>query len=98
MAAKRTPEELWKAIEAQAAEDEIERFLAMSDEEIDDELRAHGGDPEQIRKDGVALADKLGKARDRLAWQIEAAEGLAREQARVDARPPKYAGIARAEL
>ena len=98
MATKRTPEETWTAIEAQGREDEIDRFRGMSNEEIDAELRAYGGDPEQIRKDGAEIVERLRKARDRLAWQIKAAEGLAREQARVDARPAKYAGLSRAEL
>ena len=98
MAAKRTPKETWKAIEAQAPDDAVEHFLALSDDEVDAELRAHGGDPEQIRKDGAALVKKLGATADRLAWQIAAAEGLAREQARVDARPPKYAGMSLAQL
>jgi hypothetical protein len=98
MATKRTPEEVWKAITRQAEEDEIDRFLAMSDEEVDAELRAHGGDPAEIRRAGAKLAEKLAADRDRLAWQYEAAAGLAREQAKLEARPKKYDGVPRAKL
>ncbi len=98
MATKRTPEEVWKAIVKGAEDDEIDRVLAMSDQEVDAELRAHGGDPEKIRREGAALAAKLGADADRLAWQFEAAEALAREQARLAARPKKYDAVPRAEL
>ena len=47
----------------------------MSDEEIDAELRAHGGDPAKIRREGAALAEKLRADRERLKW-LEAAPRL----------------------
>jgi hypothetical protein len=100
MATKRTPEEVLKAIAREAEEDDIDRVLAMSDDEIDAELRQHGGDPEKIRREGAALAEKLAAERERLAWQYEAAEALAREQAKLEARAnaKKYDGLPRAKL
>ena len=94
----RTPGETWKAIEAGAREDEIDRFLAMKPDEIDARLRASGVDPQAIRHEGAEHAKKMSADRARLAWQIEAAVGLSREQARIDARPPRYAALSRAEL
>ncbi len=95
---KLTPAQVWERIEKQTREDEIERFLAKTPAEVDAGLREAGLDPVAVRAEGAALGEKLRADRDRLAWQIEAAEGLAREQARADARPPKYADLPRAEL
>lgn len=95
---KRTPAETWKAIERQAEDDEIARFLAKSPAEVDASLRAAGHDPAAVRAEGKALAAQLLADRDRLAWQVEAAEGLAREQARMDARTSRHATLSRAEL
>jgi hypothetical protein len=95
---KRTPQETWEAIEKQVREDEIDRFLAKSPAEVDASLRAAGHDPAAVRAEGAALAKKLLADRERLAWQVEAAEGLAREQARFDQRAPKHAGLSRMQL
>jgi hypothetical protein len=95
---KRSPRETWDLIEKQTREDEINRFLAKSRDEVDASLRAAGHDPVAVRAEGEALAKKLLADRDRLAWQITAAEGLAREQARFAGRPSKYAGLSLAEL
>jgi hypothetical protein len=97
-AKKRTPQQTWDALERQARHDEIEHFLAMSDEEVDERLRAAGFDPEQVAAEGEALANKLSDDRERLAWQVRAAEGMAREQARVAALRGKFAGLSKAEL
>jgi hypothetical protein len=92
--AKRTPRETWKAIEAQAREAEIDHFLALPAAEIDARLRAAGHDPAAIRREGTLLAKKLGADRDRLAWQVAAAEGLARAQADFErAKTGKYASL-----
>lgn len=95
---KRTPGETWEAVQRQGEQAEIDRFAAKSRAEVDASLRARGHDPAAVRAEGEALAKKLRSDRERLAWQVEAAEALAREQARFDARPPRYAGLSRAEL
>jgi hypothetical protein len=95
---KRTPRETWDALRRQAEEAEIDRFLAKTKDEVDAGLRAHGRDPAAVRAAGEALATKLRADRVRLAWQVEAAQALAKEQARFDARPPRYAGLSRDEL
>jgi hypothetical protein len=94
----RTPEETWDAIRRQAESEEIERFLKKSSAEVDASLRASGHDPAAVRAEGEAFVKKLQADRDRLAWQAEAAAGLAKEQARFEARVPKYAGLPRREL
>jgi hypothetical protein len=98
---KRSPAEAWSALEKQAREDEIERFLALPSSEVDARLRAAGHDPAAVRAEGVALAKTLSAARERLAWQAAAAAGLAEAQARFAARTAqtrKYAGLSRGEL
>jgi hypothetical protein len=95
---KRTSKETWDAIERQAEKSEIDRFLAKSRAEVDASLRAQGHDPAAVRAEGEALAKKLGADRERLAWQVEAAQALAKEQARFEAKPSAYAGLPRAEL
>jgi hypothetical protein len=94
----RTSKETWDAIRRQAESDEIDRFLAKSPAEVDASLRAQGHDPAAVRAEGEALAKKLRADRERLAWQVEAAERLAKEQARFAARAPKYASLSRDEL
>jgi hypothetical protein len=94
----RTPEETWDAIRRQAESDEIDRFLKMTRAEVDASLLAQGHDPAAVRAEGEAFVKKLRADQDRLAWQREAADGLAKEQARLAARPPKYAGLPRREL
>ena len=95
---KRTPTEMWEAVRRQAERDEIDRFLKKTTAEVDASLRARGHDPAAVRAEGEALVKKIQADQDRLAWQKQAAEGLAREQARLAARPPRYAGLPRGEL
>ncbi|HEY2510076.1 MAG TPA: hypothetical protein VGI39_04445 [Polyangiaceae bacterium] len=95
---KRTPKEVWEAIRRQAEQDEIDRFLAKTPEEVDAGLRAAGFDPVAVGREGAALAARLAGNRDRLAWQVEAAEALAREQASFDARPKVSTALSHAEL
>jgi hypothetical protein len=95
---KRAPKETWDAIRRQAESDEIDRYLAKSRAEVDASLRAHGHDPAAVRAEGEALAKALRADRERLAWQVEAAQALANEQARFEARPSRYADVPRAEL
>ncbi len=95
---KRTPKETWDAIERQREQEEIERFLQKTPAEVDASLRAHGHDPAAVRAEGEAFVKKIQRDRDRLAWQVEAAQGLAKHQARFEARAPKYQGLSHAEL
>jgi hypothetical protein len=94
----RTARETWEALEKQSREDEIDRFLALTPAQVDARLRAAGQDPAAVRAEGEALAKQLRADRERLAWQAKAASGLAREQARVEARSGKYADFSRVEL
>jgi hypothetical protein len=94
----RKPEETWDAIRRQAERAEIERFLKKTPAEVDASLRARGYDPAAVRAEGEAFAKNIQAQQDRLAWQKEAAEGLAKEQARLAARPPKYAGVPHKKL
>jgi hypothetical protein len=49
---KRTPAEAWRALQAWAGDDEIERVAALSDAELDSELRKLGADPVAVRAEG----------------------------------------------
>jgi hypothetical protein len=60
MSRKRSPLETLEVIERSAEEDEAERILALSDEDLDHELAAAGFDPRAVRAKGEALAEKLG--------------------------------------
>ena len=95
---KRTQAEPWDAVRRQAERDEIDRFLRKTPAEVDASLRARGHDPAAVRAEGEAFVKKIQAGQDRLAWQKQAAEGLAREQARLAARPPRYVGLPRGEL
>ncbi len=56
---KQSPAEVWRALEKATADAELERIEAMSDDELDAELRAAGIDPAEAAKIGV---DVLGPA------------------------------------
>jgi hypothetical protein len=60
MTDKRSPQETLDVIEESADSDEAERILALSDEALDQELRAEGFDPKAVRARGAALAARLG--------------------------------------
>jgi hypothetical protein len=96
--AKRTARETWKAIEAQARQDEIDRFLALPAAAVDARLRAAGHDPAAIRAEGALLAKKLGAEQDRLARQVMAAEAIAPMRAGFDRAKSKYASLSGDEL
>jgi hypothetical protein len=49
---KRTPAEAWRAMQAWAGDDEMERVAALSDAELDSELRELRVDPEAVRAEG----------------------------------------------
>src|SRR5260370_1538437 len=56
---KRTPAEAWDALENMAFDDEVERVLALSDEQLDEELKESGLDPQRVRERGRALGEQL---------------------------------------
>jgi hypothetical protein len=60
---KRSPAETWNRVEAMAIDDDLEDITTMSEDELDRELSAAGGDPAEIGKQGAALVDKLIAAR-----------------------------------
>ena len=64
---KLAPDEAWDALEKMAVDDEVERVLALSDEDLDEELRKTGANPERVRERGENLGRRL------------AAEGQARK-------------------
>jgi hypothetical protein len=90
---KRTPAETWdaimKAAEDDAAEQEMERVLAMSDAEVDDELAAAGFDPVKVRADGAALAARLLARRDAETAPAQAAHLERARLAQIRARRGK---------
>ena len=52
----------------------------------------------KVGEEGAALAKRLMAERARLSWQIEAAEGQAKVQARASVIAGRYASLGRAEL
>jgi hypothetical protein len=76
---------LWKAIKDSEVQDDIDEVLAMSDDQLDAFLTAHGGDPAKIRASGEALAKELDARRDRLAWHGDMEARLARARAKAAA-------------
>ena len=52
---KRSPAEVWRALEKASTDAEVGRIGAMSDAELDAELRAAGIDPAEAAKIGVDL-------------------------------------------
>jgi len=68
---KRSSAALWKSIQESEIQADVDEILAMSDAELDAYLTAHGGDPEEIRAAGEALAKELDARADRLAWHGE---------------------------
>jgi hypothetical protein len=55
---KRPAAETWRALQGQAAEDEMDRILALSDTDLDRELEAAGLDPQAERARGEQLAEE----------------------------------------
>jgi hypothetical protein len=78
--------DLWKAIKDAEIEDDLNEILAMSDEELDADIRKNGGDPEAISARGVAHAKEMMASRERTAWQVEAIAKLEAFQKLADAQ------------
>lgn len=56
-------DDLFERIREEAAKDDAERILAMTDEELDAELRALGYDPVEVRRKGRELGERLVRER-----------------------------------
>jgi hypothetical protein len=56
---KLAPDEAWDALEQMAIDDEVERVLALSDEDLDEELRKTGVHPGRVRQRGEDLGRRL---------------------------------------
>lgn len=69
---------------------------AVTDAEVDQELRKAGGDPAEIVKQGRAVVAQL-LERQRLAWQEEARKKLAAQRALLQG-PARRVGKTRPEL
>jgi hypothetical protein len=78
---KRTGAELWKALQEAEAQDDMNEVLAMSEAELDADIRANGGDPDAIGNAGAALVKELLERRQRLAWHGEMDDKVADFQA-----------------
>ncbi len=77
---KRSPADVWRALEKAGADAELERVGAMSGDEVDAELRAAGVDPAEAAKIGediVAAAPASTAPRDRRRILWVAALGMA---------------------
>lgn len=61
---KLAPDEAWDALEKMALDDEVERVLALSDEELDDELEKKGANPARVRQRGEDLGRRLEAERE----------------------------------
>lgn len=56
---KLAPHEAWDALEKMELDDEVERVLALSDEDLDEELRKTGVNVERVRQRGEDLGRRL---------------------------------------
>ncbi len=92
---KRDGRALWRALQQQQADDELEDIMAMSDEELDKYINENGGDAAAIRKSGGELAEELFAQRGRLGWHAETEKEHGRVQSAA-ARPREK--LPRAEL
>jgi hypothetical protein len=70
---RRSGAEVWVAVEKMSVEDEAAELGAMTDAELDAEIRASGGDPDAINDRAADFVTKLALRRRRLAWQTTAA-------------------------
>ena len=68
---KKSPLTLWRTLQEQQIQDDVDEILAMSDAELDAYVRSNGGDPAAIRARGATLAKELGDRRAKLAWHAD---------------------------
>jgi hypothetical protein len=69
---KRTPEQVWDTVHADAVDAEMDRVAKLSDEEVDRELADAGFDPAAVAADAAALRSRLAKAEAAVAQEREA--------------------------
>ena len=89
--------EVWRVLQEQAALDEMDAILEMTDEELDAQLEADGFDPRAVRERGAALAAELLERRRARAWQRDAEAKLEALRKTRAAAPPKPS-LSRVEL
>jgi hypothetical protein len=63
---KLPPEKAWELVEEDVAAQELDRIAALSDEELDAELRAGGVDPQAAARVGQAVLDDAASAEGRV--------------------------------
>lgn len=83
---KRTAEETLAALKREAAEDEMDRILALSDADLDAELSRAGFDPKAERSRGGPMGREAQRAAERLVPH-EVREGDATAWTRPEPRP-----------
>jgi hypothetical protein len=99
---KRSPRQVFESLEQSARELELaEKIDQMSDDELDRDLRAEGGDPDAIADRAQALVDELAAADERPPMRLAA--GLPRRQALLailaeEARDPRKKALLDREL
>jgi hypothetical protein len=90
-----TPQETWDALERMADADLIEHILSLGDDELDEELRGAGFDPEEIGELGVEAARN---APARIAEEERLEADRAASHARVEVRRLVRAKLGTEEL
>ncbi len=83
---EKKPADLLRMLEDMALDDELERITALSDEELDREMKAEGFNPAAIGENGARFAAEQMARRERLAWQAEAHDRLELVRAKLSAR------------
>src|SRR5450631_3034967 len=66
----------WARMATEKNNDDMEEILRMTPEQIDVELREHGGDPAVIRARGEALAKELADERGPNEWKYDVRKKL----------------------
>jgi hypothetical protein len=96
---KRTPEEQWDAIREAALDDLADEIDAMTSEEVDALLNAHGGDAAGTRRRAGAQMAAIQERQARLGdWQAEAQAKLAAARATFAAVRGRRPKLTRPEL
>ena len=68
---RNNPGSLWRTLQEEAAADDLEEILAMSETELDAYITKEGGDPVGIRARGAAHAKALDERLTTKAWHDE---------------------------
>jgi hypothetical protein len=79
---KLPPEKAWELVEEDVGAQELDRIAALSDEELDAELRAGGVDPQDAARVGQALLDDAASADGRVVKLPAGAAGAVEARAR----------------